>query len=244
VGGVDGTEERGDVNVTYCVDVGSVAGGNFAWARVTDDAYGSGAEHDSGGSDAVTELRNRIRADLSDAERAVSIGFESPLFLPLRGTPARLTSVRGAFEHSSFAGGPGSAVLVTGLMQVAFLLDGLGDRVTTSHTVFDADRTRRLFVWEAFVSGMTEPAPICVGGQHSVHACDAILAATAAHDWLAGRQHPWAHVRGPRDFVDVERCLDLVCAAVGRPAIVSDLVQWHAAIVQTAKPRDHRMTSS
>lgn len=228
------------MNVTYCVDVGSVAGGNFAWARVTDDVCGAEAVHELGGSHAVIELRERLRADLNNAQHAVSIGFESPLFVPLRDTPTRLTSARGTFEHSSFAGGPGSAVLVTGLVQIAFLLEGLGDRVTTSRTEFDKDRAGRLLVWEAFVSGATEPAPICVGGDHSVHACDAILAATAAHDWLAGRRHPWAHVRGPDDFVNVARCLDLVSAAVGRPAIVADLAAWDAAIIQTAKPQGHR----
>ena len=169
------------MNVTYCVDVGSVVGGNFAWARLTDDIRGPDRRHELGGSHAVIELRERLRADLSDARRSVTIGFESQLFVPLRDTPRRLTSARGAFEHSSFAGGPGSAVLVTGLVQVAFLLDGLGDRVTTSRTEFDSDRTGRLLVWEAFVSGAMEPAPMCVGGEHSVHACDAIMAATAAH---------------------------------------------------------------
>ena len=43
-------EEVRDVNVTYCVDVGSVAGGNFAWARRTDDVRGAGAEHELGGT--------------------------------------------------------------------------------------------------------------------------------------------------------------------------------------------------
>lgn len=224
------------VNVTYCIDVGSIAGGNFGWARITDEQRGAEAVH----GDVAEQLRNQLRRDVVDPASHVSIGFESPLFVPLRDQPRRLTAARGRFEHSSFAGGPGSAVLVTGLVQLAYVLEGLQSAVATSQSVFAREPSERLFVWEAFVSGSADPAPNCAGGRHTPHACDAIAAATAAHSWLTGDRPEWARVVGPSEFVDAARGLDLVLAATGAPAIIENVAQWDAAIVQTAKPIGHR----
>lgn len=132
-------------------------------------------------------------------------------------------------------------MLVTGLVQLAYLLEGLADRATTSRSEFDRDPVGRLFVWEAFVSGALGPfAPPCDPTDHTAHACDAIAAARAAHAWLGGMPPEWAYIRTVDDLtVDVDRGLDLVRTATGAPAIVDDLRAWGATVVQMRKPRPH-----
>lgn len=219
--------------ITYAADVGSVRSGNFAWARISDgepSASGSGTQ-------ALDELRRKIRADVERDEAAVSVGFEAPLFIPLRDASPTLTRARGPFEHSSFAGGPGAAVLVTGLTQLAYVLAELEDIATSDHR--DAGDPGRLYVWEAFVSGSAGDAPVCPLDtvDHPVHECDALVVAKAAHAWLTD---PAAsdNVRTPEDFVECDRGLDLVRAVTRHPA-VADVSDWHVRIVQLSKPTPH-----
>lgn len=66
--------------MTYCVDVGSISRGNFGWARVTDVGWNV-----SEGNSAPASLVEALHRDC-ESDELVSIGFESPLFLPLRST--------------------------------------------------------------------------------------------------------------------------------------------------------------
>ena len=78
------------MNLTVaCADVGSEANGNFGWA--VRDLPGGAVEVPESGSmrafaDAIVE---RLRS-----KRSVAIGFECPLFVPLRAEPAELMRAR------------------------------------------------------------------------------------------------------------------------------------------------------
>lgn len=168
----------------------------------------------------------------------MSIGFESPLFLPLRADPADLARARGPWEHSSFAGGLGASVLVTGLVEAAYVLRRVAREVTSD---IDAAGTASLVVWEAFVSGHATDemtVPRCPGGDHGAHACDALVAAFAWHHWSTDRTLANGAVRMARDFRfgDDGVGLDLVDAMLGRPAVVTDTHAWNAAVLQLPKP--------
>lgn len=218
--------------VTYCVDVGSVRGGNFGWARVTDGDWEVGE-----GDSAAVRLVEALERDCA-GDGLVSIGFESPLFLPLRSDAMDLTRARASWEHSSFAGGLGASVLVTGLVEAAYVLRDRS-RVVTSDAA-SVDRSE-LVVWEAFVSGRSTAemtVPTCPGGEHGVHACDALVAAVEWHRWSGGLALSSGAVRWARDFRFGRGGvgLDLIAAVLGRPAVVANTAEWTAAVLQLPKP--------
>lgn len=195
-----------------------------------------------GGLGATQSLRDGLRTDCAAGDLTVSIGFEAPPFVALRDAPARLSSVRGPWDHSSFAG---ASVLVTGLVELARVLRDVGREVTT-----DAERCSpgQLLVWEAFIFGTGTVKllrPACPGGTHDEHACDALAGAANANLWLRGIAPREAAIRRTSDWAlgDDERGLDLVRAALGQPSIVTDTAQWGATVVQLAKPV-HRDLSS
>ncbi len=164
---------------TFCVDEGSIPNGNFAWARIEGDGWSTGE-----GAEAPDSLRQRLMGDLADG-REVSIGFEAPLFLPLRVDPSKLTAKRAGWERAAFSAGAGAGALVTGLMQAAWVLSAVGRDVTTSPRAASG----RLLVWEAFVFGSETTdtrQPTCPGGVHGPHACDALVAVSEAHRWRRG----------------------------------------------------------
>lgn len=221
-----------NTRITYCVDVGSVRSGNFGWARVTDTGWEIGE-----GTGAAPAIVERLRNDCS-GDDPVSIGFESPLFLPLRTDPMELGRARGEWEHSSFAGGLGASVLVTGLVQLAYVLRDAGRPVTSDAT---ADQLEELVVWEAFVSGRATASmtrPDCPGGAHGSHACDALVAALEWHGWSAGKPLRDGQLRWARDFrygADAHG-FDIVAAVTGRAGLIADPASWNAAVLQLPKP--------
>ena len=88
----------------------------------------------------------------------VALGFEAPMFVPLRTDPLELTKRRVGETNPNWIGGPGSAVLATGLAQVPWILRDVKSRLsvvgraTLVWTEF-ASGEANLFLWEAFVSG-------------------------------------------------------------------------------------------
>lgn len=69
----------------FCADVGSIPKGNFGWASSTDGELKNG-----------TDIGN-FATDIADAiksEFKVSIGFECPLFVPVRDEPEAVASAR------------------------------------------------------------------------------------------------------------------------------------------------------
>jgi hypothetical protein len=139
----------------FCADIGSVRSNNFGW-------FG---RHEEGtteeGSDIAalgTAVANRL-----DSGRNVCLGFEAPLFVPLRSEPLEMTRCRAGETSPNWIGGPGAAVLATALAQVPWILRDIRSktRATPSATMnweeFQS-RSATLFLWEAFVSGPAKGA--------------------------------------------------------------------------------------
>lgn len=139
----------------FCADIGSVAGGNFGW-------FGQLSGGKSVEGTTMPELAVAV-ADKLDQGEGVALGFEAPMFVPLREDPATLTKRRLGETNPNWIGGPGSAVLATGLAQVPWVLREVKRRLagaataTLDWSAFIAGRDR-LFLWEAFVSGAAKGA--------------------------------------------------------------------------------------
>jgi hypothetical protein len=160
----------------FCADIGSVKAGKFGWAASNAD----GQELESGSD--IRDFANRIVAHL-DSERPASVGFECPLFVPLRKDPNRLTAARRGDGSRAWSAGAGTGALATGLVEVGWILDevrrGL-KREVRSHLEwgsFIADGG--LFLWEAFVSGDAKAS-----ADGNPHAADAMVALEAFVDAL------------------------------------------------------------
>ncbi|MEL7059830.1 MAG: hypothetical protein AAGN46_07360 [Acidobacteriota bacterium] len=133
---------------TFCVSVGSIRRGTFAWA-------GRSAQGDwMHGSD-MEMLCARVAERLCAGD-PVALGFECPTFVPLPETPQELGRSRSGEGSRPWSAGPGSGALATGLVQVSFILDRLRrERIEASATLdwsTFADRRTGLFLWEAFLA--------------------------------------------------------------------------------------------
>lgn len=145
------------MNLTVaCADVGSEANGNFGWAVL--DLPGRAEEVPESGSmrafaDGIVE---RLRSN-----RSVALGFECPLFVPLRAEPAELMRARAGEKNRPWSAGAGCGSLTTGLVQVAWVLDRIRRAIPTEPSVtFEWSEFEKhppgLFLWEAFVSGSSK----------------------------------------------------------------------------------------
>jgi hypothetical protein len=76
--------------IIYCADIGSVPNGRFGWARSAPDE--TAIEGHRGGVE-IVDLVEAVGTDL-DAGRAVALGFECPLFVPVPKEPLRLGMAR------------------------------------------------------------------------------------------------------------------------------------------------------
>lgn len=134
----------------YCADIGSVTSGNFGW-------YASRADGTFAQGSVIEELANAVATSLNGGAR-VALGFEAPMFSPLRRDPQMLTRRRVGETNPNWIGGPGAAVLATALAQVPWILREVKERLqidgspTLDWSLFNSGGAN-LFLWEAFVSG-------------------------------------------------------------------------------------------
>jgi hypothetical protein len=88
----------------------------------------------------------------------VALGFECPLYVPLRDEPMLLTKARTGEGNRSWSAGAGCGALATGLVEVTWLLERIRAKTPKSAAAFLDWRAFEkadagLFLWEAFVSG-------------------------------------------------------------------------------------------
>jgi hypothetical protein len=138
--------------VVYCADIGSVPKGRFGWAR-RDGRQTAAGRHCEGTE--IAELVDAASADLSEG-RPVALGFECPLYVPVPTQELRLGKARLGEGNRSWSAGAGAGALATGLVEVAWILEGIRRSVpeVPAHINWDAFRVaeRGLFLWEAFVT--------------------------------------------------------------------------------------------
>jgi hypothetical protein len=146
-----------------CADVGSVVSGNFGWWA---SDRRSGQE--------PSALAHAVATALDDGV-PVALGFECPLFVPLREDEMRLTRARPGEGHRAWSAGAGCGALVTGIVQVTWVLRAVREALRSPRAAFlDWDAFSAagsgLLLWEAFVSG---------SGKGVDHLADAERGATA-----------------------------------------------------------------
>lgn len=146
--------------IIYAADIGSIAGGNFGWARL-DYEHGSELVEHGGGTE-ISDLVQAVALDLDERRRGVALGFECPLFVPVPDDANKLGKARHGDGDRSWSAGPGTGALATGLVQTAWILRELRTQCTRAAVYLDWDSFvtagSGLFLWEAFVTGAAKAA--------------------------------------------------------------------------------------
>jgi hypothetical protein len=134
----------------FCADIGSVKGGRFGWFGIGLDGYAAPGN-------SIEELASAVAEKIRSGGK-VALGFECPLFVPLRDEPMKLTNARSGEGNRSWSAGAGCGALTTGLVEVTWLLEKIRAYTPKSAAAFldwkafeKADSG--LFLWEAFVTG-------------------------------------------------------------------------------------------
>lgn len=168
----------------YVADAGSVANGNFGWAR------GDGASRDAPPLE-DDDIERMVEAMLRDLRSGmgIALGFECPLFLPVPVTAYALGKARAGectkeTGNKPFTGSAGACATVTGVVELAWLLRRIHQESPTCVGTLDwaamTGGAANLFLWEAFISGKEKGA---------THVSDASLGVRA---FLASLESPMA----------------------------------------------------
>lgn len=155
----------------FCADIGSVKAGRFGWFGVSPN--GSSVQ-----GNCIEKLSSVVAEKITSGAK-VALGFECPLYVPLRDEPMLLTKARTGEGNRSWSAGAGCGALATGLVEVTWILKQIRTNTPKSTAAFldwkAFDRSDRgLFLWEAFVSGNakgsshTDDAEIAVQKFHAV----------------------------------------------------------------------------
>ena len=137
--------------VIFCADVGKFSDietkNNFGWASNTE-----------GMSSDIYEFCRKI-AFCIEKKKKVCIGFECPLWLPLRSNPSELTRAREIEGNRAWSAGAGPYVTTTGLVQTAWVFREIKNLLPNHDLTAYFDWTHftqaedGIFIWEALVSG-------------------------------------------------------------------------------------------
>ena len=130
-----------------CVDIGGPA--KIGWADLT-GRDGTGANL----GDALDRLSQSLRE-----EKPAALGFEAPIWTPVRAELARITGRRGGIEttyNRAWSAGAGWRALGAALSMMTWCLRRIAKTAGPVATTVDSKRFQErggLFLWEAFVSG-------------------------------------------------------------------------------------------
>ncbi len=137
--------------IIFCADIGRFSEidteNNFGWASSTRQ-----------GSSDIYEFCKEISSNIKQ-EKKICIGFECPLWLPLRSNPSELTKAREIEGNRAWSAGAGPYVTTTGLVQTAWIFREIKNLLPNHDLTayFDwHDFTQAkdgIFIWEALVSG-------------------------------------------------------------------------------------------
>jgi hypothetical protein len=145
----------------------------------------------------------------------LALGFEAPLFVPVRGKASDLTKARDGEcakgINRPFSAGPGASVLVTALTVVPYVLAGLRFRVPAAVATLDWRKplsNNGLLIFEAFVTNQKKTVP-------SRHVEDALLA-------IAAFQEEMAVSIGFASSVNESNCFSLIGSMLMRTGWATD----------------------
>ena len=149
----------------FCADIGSIKAKKFGWAALTPNSDSCVL-----GSD-IEEFSSLIFNSLSLGHK-VALGFECPLFVPVRSDPILVNSARSGEGNRSWSAGAGTGALATGLVEVLWVLNRLTEKLgKPSNAEVDWETFRisdSIFIWEAFVTSTSK------GNNHDEDAAIAI----------------------------------------------------------------------
>jgi hypothetical protein len=158
-----------EMPLVLCIDVGGPT--KIGWSN----SEGSDGTGDDLG-DALDHLSKYVR----DGGRA-ALGFEAPIWTPVRAEFARITARHGGVEtthNRAWSAGAGAGALAAGLALMPWCLARIGadaGRVPTTADLPQFQQNGGLFLWEAFVSGAMK----VLGAKHhddARAACQAFIA--------------------------------------------------------------------
>ena len=135
------------IHSAFCADIGSITGNKFGWASITNGKLKSGSSIESFAEEIATAINKGNK---------VSIGFECPLFVPVREKPETVASARSGEGNRSWSAGAGTGALATGLVEVLWIMRkvnsilGYAPKPTFDWPEFLDSNT--VFIWEAFVT--------------------------------------------------------------------------------------------
>lgn len=187
----------------YCADVGSIKAKNFGWAcsRPTGEL--------ESGTD-IAEFAEKISSNILLNGSKVAVGFECPLFVPMRDDELRVNSSRAGEGNRSWSAGAGTGALATGLVEVLWVMRRVNSLIGSTPRAelgWDAfSKSNSVFLWEAFVSSSSKG---------SSHEEDAEIAVREFRD---GLPNPMT-----LNAIHEESVLSLVGAAALRARWASDI---------------------
>lgn len=173
------TGKRGGRVAVFAVDVGSVKRkGGFSWS--TPDGSRQGQDDPS-------QLADALAAELATGDQ-VALAFESPLSVPVPDSEhwAELGRARDGDGNRAWSAGAGPGVMATGLVQLAWVLRYLAERLSeplsaTTQVERFLNGEAQLLIAEAMVTGAGKPIAVA-GGQDQADA----LAAAQRLDQMLG----------------------------------------------------------
>lgn len=136
----------------FCADVGSIKNGNFGWAaKLSEGINLDGTDI----NDFACEIAKQIKRGCK-----VAIGFESPMFVPIKKDPLLVNSSRNGEGNRSWSAGAGTGALATGLVEVIWVLNKVAALIDKRPAITfdwnDFKTSRSILLWEAFVTSSSK----------------------------------------------------------------------------------------
>lgn len=213
-----------------CVDVGSTRKKRLGWAIVE----GTTVAHGGDPRQMVDAVTGALKRGVK-----VAIGFECPLYVPLREDPLELTDRRKREKYVNWCGGPGGSVLATGLVQARWVLQRIAEhtpcpRATTRWEEFKGG-SYELFLWEAFITSKDGKRP-------DLRAFNLRRLGAHEHDAVSGAVTFAQRAQGADELkseLDNEPCISLIAWHLISSGLSSDqsLLSEPCVVVKARKRR-------
>jgi len=166
-------------------------------------------------SDCGTDLDKCVKSLARALEAGpLALGFEAPMFVPMREKPESLTEAR-CGESKAFSAGPGATALVTSTVVAPYVLRRLREDVPDATATLDwrdwpGDRAgpKQMLLFEAFGTNQN-------GSKDNRHVEDAKLAARELYSRLKKKRN--------KSDVKVDKCFSILGAMMLRTCWSSDI---------------------